>query len=91
MRTRRTLLVAVAALMVLPPCAKSDEPVAPADEEFLEFLGSADSDDAEWNEFIESTDLDAELGEGKDRTEAQPAAETAPASKAKEKVTGDGA
>jgi len=90
MRTRWTLVVAAAALIVLPLCAKSDEPAAPADEEFLEFLGSADSDDAEWNEFMESTDLDAELGKGKGRTEPQPPAETAPASKAKEKVTGDG-
>jgi hypothetical protein len=91
MRTRRTLLAAAAALIVLPPGAKSDEPVAPADDEFLEFLGAADSDDTEWNEYLESVDLDAEIGRSKARTETQPAAGTVPAGKGKEKVTGDGA
>lgn len=78
MRARRTLLAAVATLLVLPPLARSAEPQAPVDEDFLEFLGAADSDDPEWNEYMESTAADAALKE-KSKTPAVP--EKTPAEK----------
>lgn len=40
------------------------------DEEFLEFLGSVDSEDGEWNDYLE----DAELGDAAEKT--APRAET---------------
>ena len=84
MRTRRTLLVAAAALMVLPPLARSGEPLASIDDDFLEFLGNADSDDPDWNEYMASAELEEVLDKGK--TQAQPAPEKQPVSK----VNGDG-
>jgi len=30
---------------------------APLDDELLEFLGSADSDDKDWNEYLKETDI----------------------------------
>ena len=86
MRSRRTLLAAAAVLMVLPPLARSDEPPAPVDGDLLEFLGSADSDDPEWNEYMASAELDEVFDRSKGKTEAQPAAEKKPVSK----VNGDG-
>ncbi len=85
MRTRRVLFAA-AALWALPPLAWSADP-PPADDEFLEFLGSTDSDDPQFNDFMASSDIDAALDESKDRSKAPPATDTKPANKVKSDAT----
>jgi hypothetical protein len=83
MATRRKLLAAAAALMVLPPLARSGEPPAPVDDDFLEFLGSADSDDPDWNEYMASREVDEALETGKGKAKTPPATERKPASEVK--------
>jgi hypothetical protein len=83
MGTRRTLLAAAAALMVLPPLARSGEPPAPVDDDFLEFLGSADSDDPDWNEYMASEEIDKALETSKAKAKTPPATDSKPASKVK--------
>ncbi|HZF16969.1 MAG TPA: hypothetical protein VE046_13595 [Steroidobacteraceae bacterium] len=83
MRSRRAL-VAAAALWALPPLAWSADP-PPADDEFLEFLGSTDSDDPQFNDFMASGDVDAVLEDSKEGSKegnkTQPASDAKPANK----------
>jgi hypothetical protein len=83
MGTRRTLLAAAAALMALPPLARSGEPPAPVDDDFLEFLGSADSDDPDWNDYMASGEVDEALETSKAKAKAPPATDSKPAGKVK--------
>lgn len=71
-------MFAAAVLWALPQLAFSADP-PPPDDEFLEFLGSADSDDPQFNDFMASGDVDAALDESKDRSKTAPAADTKPA------------
>jgi hypothetical protein len=87
MRTRRSLLAAATALLVLPPLARSDEPAAPVDDDFLEFLGSADSDDPEWNDYMQSTDADEVLNKSQSEPNTPAPPEKAPESKAGDQGT----
>ncbi len=77
MRFLGALCAGVATLLVLPSFARSAEAVAPVDGDFLEFLGAADSDDQEWNDYMASPDADAEIE--KTRTPVAPV--TTPAEK----------
>jgi hypothetical protein len=88
MRTRRALLAAATALLVLPPLARSGEPAPPVDDDFLEFLGSADSDDPELNDYMQSTDADEMLNKAQTKPKTPAAPEKAPQSKAGEQDQG---
>ena len=83
MRMRWTLLAAAAAWVVLPPLARAVDPEPPADEDFLEFLGSADSDDPQFNEYMASGAVDEALDKGKEGSETKPATDEPPANKVK--------
>lgn len=80
---RLTLLAAAAAWVAMPHVARAADPAPPADEDFLEFLGSADSDDPQFNEYMASGDIDEALDKGKEGSETKPAADEPPANKVK--------
>ena len=80
---RWTVLAAAAAWVILPPLARAADPAPPADEDFLEFLGSADGDDPQFNDYMASGDIDEALDAGKERSETKPAADEPPANKVK--------
>jgi hypothetical protein len=48
-------MVAVSALGILRPAAAAEKPV---DDGLLEFLGSVDSEDKNWHEYLAGTDID---------------------------------
>jgi len=81
MGARRMFLAAAAALMVVPSLARAAEP--PPDPDFLEFLGSADSDDPQWNDYVASGDIEAALDRAASRPKTPPAPDTLPADKVK--------
>jgi hypothetical protein len=87
MDTRRAVLAAAAALMVLPPLGRAAEP--PPDADFLEFLGSADSDDPEWNEYVASGDIEHALSRAASTPKAPPARDAPPADKVKDNGSDD--
>jgi hypothetical protein len=87
MRILSALCAAVATLLVLPSFARSAEPVAPVDDDFLEFLGAADSDDQEWNEYMASPAADADLN----KSGTKPKTPVAPVKTPAEKEASQGA
>lgn len=91
MRLKLKWITTTAALIALPALAHVAETAPPVDDDFLEFLGSADSDDPEFNEYIASGDVDKALEKGQvkpqDGHATQPAADEPPASKVKSDAT----
>jgi hypothetical protein len=71
MRPRRLVLLGLATawpLLSAParaaqPSGKTPVRAAP-DADLLEFLGSVDSDDADWHEYLENTDVERVAGRG---------------------------
>ena len=49
------LVVGLSGLALLRPVAAAD---APVDEGLLEFLGSVDSEDSDWHDYLSGTDID---------------------------------
>ena len=81
MASRLTILAVAAALAAVPPLARAADP--PIDADFLEFLGSVDSDDPQWNEYVASEDMDEALDRTTGPQQRRPAADAPPAGKAK--------
>jgi hypothetical protein len=74
-----------AALVALGPgAAQAAEAVPPIDAEFLEFLGSLDTEDEEWREYLASRPR-PEAGKPAAKPQVKPADAKAPTGKAEQK------
>jgi hypothetical protein len=60
--TRGSLLVAVAVMAVGSAAVQAAEPVPAADADLLEFLGSLDTEDEEWREYLAERPIRVEAG-----------------------------
>jgi hypothetical protein len=76
-----TLLSAGAAAL---PAA---EPAAEVDAEFLEFLGSLDTEDEDWREYLAERPVRAEAGKPATKPAAKPDTKEPPARKAEQQDT----
>lgn len=80
MNTRRSMLALLSVLAA--GAAAAAQPAAEVDAELLEFLGSLDTEDEEWREYLADRPIRTEAG--KPDTAATPAAGRRPAPDAKQ-------
>jgi hypothetical protein len=71
----RACLFVIGSLALAPAAEAGDQPVDPA---LLEFLGSVDTEDKNWHEYLAHTDIDQIAKRSNARTNSVPPASSAP-------------